>query len=86
MVSKRIKYSKYQEEKYKTETLDRDKIREKVLHDINLPQYDRKDDEPYQMFKDRDHLKIWNNPESEAAAKLKKQNMTPFERLEEKAT
>lgn len=82
-----MKFSKYQEEKYKTETLDRGKIREKVLHDINLPQYDRQEEVPTHSFGNQDRSRILQVKGSGSAAKQLRQNMTPYElRLEQEAT
>jgi hypothetical protein len=77
--SRRVKFSRYHEQKYRTELLNRDKIREKVLHDINLPQYDRKEEVPTKSFENEEHSRLVRIKDSGAAEKQLRQNMTPFE-------
>ena len=66
------------DEKFKTESLNRSQIREKVMFDINLPVYDREEQIPNKSLENDDLTRIRNVVETGSAEKQIRQNMTPF--------
>ena len=67
------------DEKFKTESLNRSQIREKVMFDINLPVYDREEQIPNKSLENDDLTRIRNVVETGSAEKQIRQNMTPFQ-------